>query len=129
MEVQVGKRRPKLSESPAVTESVPAERNTAGKPQVYALADIQEELFLKLHHANLRWMNTVQKRANLASEFTTKLASARSVPETVSACQEWVRQRMEMAEEDAKQLWADSQAFMGTAARLVSNWASNKTKT
>jgi hypothetical protein len=110
----------KVSESPALSESMSAESDTTGKEQ-FDFADIQAELFLKLQQANLRWMNTIQKRADLASEFTAKLTAARSVPETVSACQDWVRQRIEMAEEDAKQLLADSEAFMDTAARLVFN--------
>lgn len=116
----------KVSESSARPESISAESDTTGKQQFDALADIQAELFSKLQHANLRWLNTIQKRANLASEFATELTAARSVPETVTACQDWVRKRMEMAEEDAKQLLADSEAFMDTAARLVSNdWGSN----
>jgi hypothetical protein len=116
----------RVFESPAVPEAILAESATTGKQQFDAFANIQAELFSKLHQANLRWMNTVQKRANLASEFIAKLTAARSVPETVSACQDWVRQRMEMAEEDAKQLLADSEAFMDTAARLVSNgWVLN----
>ena len=116
----------KVSERPALPESMLAESDTTGKQQFDAFADIQAELFSKLEQANLRWMDTIQKRVNLASEFATKLTAARSVPETVSACQDWVRQRIEMAEEDAKQLLADSEAFMDTAARLVSNdWGSN----
>ena len=116
----------KVSENPALPESMSAESDTTGKQQFDAFTDIQAELFSKLQQANLRWMNTIQKRANLASEFTAKLTAARSVPETGSACQDWVRQRIEMAEEDAKQLLADSEAFMDTAARLVSNgWVLN----
>jgi hypothetical protein len=116
----------KVSESPALSESMSAESDTTGKQEFDAFADIQAELFSKLQQANLRWMNTIQKRANLASEFTAELTAARSVPETVSACQDWVRQRMQMAEEDANQLLADSEAFMDTAARLVSDgWVLN----
>ena len=116
----------RLTFEKALPESIWAESGTIGKQQLDAFADIQAELFSKLEQANLRWMDTIQKRVNLASEFATKLTAARSVPETVSACQDWVRQRIEMAEEDAKQLLADSEAFMDTAARLVSNgWVLN----
>jgi hypothetical protein len=108
-----------------------AEFVTMGKQQAETLAEIQAELFSKLQQANLRWIDTTQKRAKLASEFSTKLAAARSVPETASACQDWIRQRMEIAEEDAKHLVADSQALMEAGVRFISNgWLSNeRTKT
>jgi hypothetical protein len=95
-----------------------AEQQITGQQKFDAPADIQAELFSKLTYANLRWMGTIKKRAHLASEFTAELTAARSFAETVSACQEWVRRRMEIAEEDAKQLCADSETFMNTAARL-----------
>lgn len=50
----MGKRRPKVSESPALPKSISAEPDTAGKQQFDAFADIQAELFSKLHHANLQ---------------------------------------------------------------------------
>jgi hypothetical protein len=117
-EMHMGQPSLKVSKSPTFPESMSAEQQIAGKQQFDALADIQAELFSKLTHANLRWMGTIKKRDHLASAFTDKLTAARSFAETVSACQEWVRRRMEIAEEDAQQLCADSEAFMDTAARL-----------
>jgi hypothetical protein len=44
----------------------------------------------------------VQAEATIASEFATKLSSARSIPEATTVYQEWAGRRMEMATEDAK---------------------------
>jgi hypothetical protein len=68
----------------------------------------------------------MQSEATLAPEFASKLAAARSIPETATICQEWVSRRMEMATEDAKRLSADSQKFVATGARLLSKgWLSD----
>jgi len=127
----MAKQSPEGSESTALPGLMSVESAEMGKQQLEKLAEIQGELLSKLQQANLRWIDTIQKRANLASEFATKLTAARSVPETASVCQDWVRQRMEMAEEDAKHLLADSQAFMEAGVRLMSNgWlSSGKAKT
>ena len=43
------------------------------------------------------------------------------------ACQEWTSRRFEMIADDGKHLLADTQKFMETGARLVSNgWLSNR---
>ena len=107
-----------ISTSPTPPNSTSAEQQIKAQPKVDVFADIQAELFSKLSHANLRWMGTIEKRAHLASDFSAELAAAQSFAEAVSACQRWVRRRMEIAEEDAKQLCSDSEAFMTTAARL-----------
>ena len=113
----MGQSTPEVSKGTAPPVDVGRHANN-GAAKFDSPADIQAELFSKLTHANLRWMGTIKKRAHLASEFTAELAAARSFAETVAACQEWVRQRMEIAEEDAKQLCSDSEALMNTAVRL-----------
>ena len=114
----MGQSTPEVSKGTAPPDLPSAETQITAQQKLDSHADIQAELFSKPTHANLRWMGTIKKRAHLASEFTAELAAARSFAETVAACQEWVRQRMEIAEEDAKQLCSDSEALMNTAVRL-----------
>jgi hypothetical protein len=69
----------------------------------------------------------MQSEANLASEFASKLTTARSIPDAMTACQEWSSRRFEMMAEDGKHLFADTQKFIEAGARLVSNgWLSNR---
>jgi hypothetical protein len=56
----------------------------------------------------------------LASEFTAKLTEARSIPEAMSASQEWATRRLQMMAEDGQQLAAVIQKLAETSARL---WA------
>jgi hypothetical protein len=63
----------------------------------------------------------------LASEFAAKLTRARSIPEAMTACQEWTGRRFEMMAEDGKHAIADTQKFMKTGSRLLSNgWPSTR---
>jgi hypothetical protein len=87
---------------------------------------MQTELFEKLQEINRNWIDRMQSEAALASEFTTKLTAARSIPETATACQDWARRRMEMSAEDAKRLAADGQEVLKTGTQMLTNgWLSN----
>jgi hypothetical protein len=84
---------------------------------------VQTEIFQKLQKSNKQWLDRLQSEANLASDFASTLASARSIPDVMTACQEWSNGRFVMMAEDGKQLFADAQKFMETSARLF--WWSN----
>jgi Phasin protein len=105
---------------------MPPELIAMGKKRIEELAEMQTELLEKLQEANRSWLERMQTESRLASEFSAKLTGARSIPETATVCQEWASRRMEMATEDAKHLLADTQKFMETGVRLLSNgWLSN----
>jgi hypothetical protein len=88
----------------------------------------QTELLERLKETNRQWFDRVESEANLASEFASKLTSARSLPDAMSACQEWTMRRFAMMAEDGKHVLADTQKLMETGARLLSNgWQSNGT--
>ena len=76
---------------------------------------------------NLSCLDRMQSEATMASEFSTKLTAARSIPEVATVYQKWATRRMEMAAEDAKRLFADSQKLHrdGSAfavRRLAAQW-------
>jgi Phasin protein len=97
-----------------------------GKKRLEELVATQTELLDKLQEANRSWFDRMQSEATLASEFANKLTTTHSIPEAATVCQEWASRHMEMAAEDAKRLFADSQKFAETGARLWSNgWLAN----
>jgi hypothetical protein len=100
---------------------MPAGFGEMGRERVEEFANIQRELLGKLQEANRHWFDRAQEEANLASDFAAKLTAARSLPEAMSACQEWTSRRFEMMAEDGKHLLADSQKLMEAGARLLSN--------
>ncbi|MGD0023515.1 MAG: phasin family protein [Xanthobacteraceae bacterium] len=106
---------------------VPAEFAAIGKKRIEDFANAQTELLDKLQETNRQWFERVQSEANLVSEFASKLTAARSIPDAMTACQEWTSRRFEMMAEDGKHLFADTQKFMETGARLLSNgWLSGR---
>ena len=91
-----------------------------GKKQIDAFVKMQTELLDKFQETNRQWLDRAKSEADLASEFAAKLSAARSIPEAMTACQEWSTRRLEMMTEDSKHLLADSQKFIETGARLMS---------
>jgi hypothetical protein len=107
--------------------SMPAEFAAAGRKSFEDFTKAQTELLEKLRESNRQWIERVQSEANLASEFAAKLSAARSIPDAMSACQEWTSRRFEMMADDGKHLLADTQKFMETSARLMSKgWLSDR---
>jgi hypothetical protein len=116
------------AETSALPNMMPAEFAAMGKKRVEEFTKAQSELLGKLQETNRQWIERIQSEAQLASEFATKLAAARSIPDALTVCQEWMSQRFERMAEDGRQLAADTQAFMETAARLMPNggWLSGR---
>ena len=84
----------------------------------------QNEFLETLQQANRQWLDRLQTETAFVSEFSSKLGAARSLPEAMSACQDYTRRWFEMMAEDGEHLLADSKALMETGTRLMSNgWA------
>lgn len=99
---------------------VPAQFAAMGKKQIDEFVKMQAELLDQLQETNRQWLDRAKSEADLASEFAAKLGAARSIPEAMTACQEWSTRRLEMMAEDGKHLLADSQKFIEKGARLLS---------
>ena len=100
---------------------MPTEFAEMGKKRADEFVKTQTEFLEKLQEINRQWFDRAQSEASLASEFTSKLTAARSIPEAMAAYQEWASRRFEMMAEDGKHLFADAQKFMEAATRLLPN--------
>jgi vacuolar-type H+-ATPase subunit E/Vma4 len=85
------------------------------------IAKVQTEVFDKWQETNKHWLDRISTEANLTSELASNLASARSVPDAIMACQKWNSRRLGMIAEDGRHLIAYAQKFAETGARLLSN--------
>jgi hypothetical protein len=109
------------TEIPPSSNLIPTEFVETGKKRVEEFVNTQTELLEKLQEMNGQWFNRAQSEANLASELASKLTAARSIPDAMTAYQEWTSRRFEMMAEDNKHLLADVQKFMEAATRLLPN--------
>ena len=105
---------------------ISAEFAAMGKKCIDEFVNMQTELLGNLQETNRQWFDRAQSEATLASELGTKLTAARSIPDAMAACQEWSSRRFEMMVKDGKHLLADTQKFMETGSRLMSNSRSTK---
>jgi predicted phage tail protein len=100
---------------------MPAEFAVIGKKRVEDFAKAQTELFDTVQETNRQWLDRIQAEADLASEFAARLTAARSIPDAMTAYQDWTTRRFAMMAEDGKHLLADTQKFIEKGARLLSN--------
>lgn len=92
-----------------------------GKKRIENFVDAQRELLNQLQETNRQWLDRMQSEAKVASDFANKVMGARSIPDAMSAYQEWANRQLEMTAEDAKRLFADSQKFIEAGTRLLSS--------
>lgn len=107
---------------------VASELALIGKKRIEEFFEARTDLLERLQESNQQWLERVRAETNLASEFASKLTAARSLPDTMTACQEWSSRQLAMMTEDSKHVLADAQKFIETGARLWSNgwWPNGK---
>lgn len=72
---------------------MPAEFAAMGKKRIENFVNAQAELLENLQETNRQWFARMQSEVDLASEFASKLTAARSIPDAMTACEEWTTRR------------------------------------
>jgi hypothetical protein len=91
-----------------------------------ALIQFQSQMFQEGQIINRHFIDRMQSEASLMTEFASRLAAARPVPDTITVCQDWAGRRMTLASEDTQYLVAEGQKVVEAGARLLSNsWLPN----
>jgi hypothetical protein len=83
-----------------------------GPRNVKAALRLQTEMFEVLHDVGRDWLARAASEAELAFNLPNKLTSARTVPDVLSAYQEWLSEWMSMCSEDGRRFMADSQKIV-----------------
>jgi Phasin protein len=109
------------TENSSLSDLIPSQFAAMGKKGFEKLIEGQTELLENFERLHRNWIDRMQSEATFASEFTTKLLTARTVPEGAAVWQEWASRRMEIAAEDTRRLFADSQKFAEEGARWLSS--------
>jgi hypothetical protein len=90
-------------------------------PSPTNILSMQKDLLETYDQMSHAWISRVRSELDLWSELATKLAGMPSVPSAMEACQECVTKRMKLAAVDRKHLLVDSNKFIRTLTRSVSN--------
>ena len=99
----------------------PADFTRLGKEQADALTDMQKEFSKLVEQANADWLARMELERELASDLATKLSTAKSLPDTAKAYQDWMGRRMETITKDSQKFFADSQKLVTTMNRFLSS--------
>jgi hypothetical protein len=97
---------------------LPSELAEAGKKQIEAIAHVQTEMLDALQDWNHDCIACARSEAILASDIATKLMTARTIPETGTAYQEWLGRWTATLGEDGQRLIADGQRVIAASSRL-----------
>lgn len=78
----------------------------AGRHSIDAMVGMQKGFLDVFEVLNKQWVSGVNAEAALASEFLTKLAAAKSIPDAAMACQGCANRQMQILAENGRQLMA-----------------------
>jgi Phasin protein len=105
--------------TPKDSQSRTSSSSKEGVVQAERLSRFQAELFEKIQEVNRRWLERVQSKTTLATEFATKMTSARSFPDAAAIYHEWASRQLKLAVEDASYAISTGQALMDMGSRLL----------
>ncbi|HEY7299282.1 MAG TPA: phasin family protein [Xanthobacteraceae bacterium] len=92
-----------------------------GAKRVETFMDVQKQLVETFEQINCEHLARIKQETELASDFAGKVTKARSIPEIMTAYQEWLSQRMALFTEYSRKLFEDSQKVVNTTMRFLSN--------
>jgi hypothetical protein len=84
---------------------------------------LQQEMFDVLQDIGREWFARATSEAELAFKLPSKLTAAHSVPDALSAYQEWLGEWMNMFGEDSRHFVSDSRKIMDTGVRCFADTA------
>lgn len=86
-----------------------------------ATLQAQSEFLKTLEEIGRHWVTCATGEVEISLKLSKKLTAAHTVPDAMSAYQEWLSDEMNARADDAKRFMTNGQKFMDTGARLLSN--------
>jgi len=88
------------------------------------------EFFNALQEMSRDWMGRANAEVELGLKLSKNLTAAHSVPDAITAYQEWLSDEMNARAEDARLLLSNGQKIMNASSRLLSSsWTSGSMST
>lgn len=109
----------------AVLKTAQVQFAETGKKIGEATLQAQNELFKALDEMGRELMSCATAEVEISLKLSKKLTTSHSVPDALAAYQEWLSEEISARAENARRLMTNSQKFMDTSTRLLSNgWSS-----
>jgi hypothetical protein len=105
------------SERPSMASVMSAPFGEMGARSVTAGFRAQQKMLDVLSDIGREWFTRATAEAELALQLPNKLTSARSMPDALSAYQEWLDEWMSMCGEDSQRLVSDGRKLIDTGVR------------
>ncbi len=109
------------SERSAAAAATGAQFADMGVSSVKTSLRLQKELIETFQDIGRDWLTRAASEAELAFKLPNKLTNARSVPDAVSAYQEWLNELLSMFGEDSRRFVSDGQKIVDTGMRCFAN--------
>ena len=111
------------SEATAAAETMSSRMADIGANSFNAGMRMQTEMFDTLQIIGHQWLERKTHEAELAFNLPNRLAGARTLPDAVSAYQEWLSEWLAMCNEDSRRFVTDGQKIVATGVRCFTNIA------
>ena len=89
------------------------------RQNIETLAAIQKQLLDVLNKANHEWVTFLNEEAELASNLSKKMTTAKSIPDATAAFQELISRQMELMTRQARIIFENTQEFMKTCMQVI----------
>ena len=90
-----------------------------GKKGIETFAAMQTELFEGLERSNREWLACWNEEAALTTDLAKKVAESHSIPDAMSAYQEWATKQMKLLTKQSQRIMEDGRNFMNTCTRFA----------
>jgi hypothetical protein len=116
------------SENIAAAEQMSARMAEIGTSGLSAGLRMQTEMFDTLQIIGREWIERRTCEAEFALNLPNRLAGARTLPDAVSAYQEWLSGWLAMCNEDSRRFVADGQKIVATGVRCFTSVSPSATR-
>jgi hypothetical protein len=106
-----------LSGSKSMSERLADDGRKIGNVSLQA----QSEFIKTLGEIGRQWVMCTTAEVEIGLKLSKKLTAAHSVPDAMSAYQEWLSDEINARAEDTRRFMTNGQRFMDSSARLFSN--------
>jgi hypothetical protein len=109
------------SEATGAAETMSSRMADIGANSFNAGMRMQTEMFDTLQTIGHQWLERKTHEAELAFNLPNRLAGARTLPDAVSAYEEWLSEWLAMCNEDSRRFVTDGQKIVATGVRCFTN--------